>query len=101
MPLDLKHYIRKRSRNDWVNWAHDRFSWCREWLQAHGEVALLLGIVAGIVLVLAFKLMLVLVLIVFLASVLVWWVALPEDNTSAPDAVPQQPAQSPDDPEST
>lgn len=48
----------------------------REWLQEHGEWALLVGILAGVVFVLFFKVLILLIVLGGLASYVIWQISL-------------------------
>ena len=54
----------------------------REWLQEHGEWALLVGILAGVVFVLFFKVLVLLVVLGGLASYVIWQLSLEDSSAS-------------------
>lgn len=70
--------IRTRSREGWEAYVRARCVAAREWAQNHGEKAAVVAFVLGMVLVLAFKLVVGLLMISVLLGYGVWHIALPE-----------------------
>jgi hypothetical protein len=73
--------IRQKSRQEWRAEVFDRWTTFRIWVQEHGEKAAGLGLIAGVALVLAFKLFVFLFILALLAGYVVYFVALEEGES--------------------
>ena len=72
--------IRSRTRLEWKSFFYCAISDARLWLQDNGEIALLVGVVAGAFLILFFKLVVLLVVLGGLGVYGIWCLAEPEDK---------------------
>jgi len=57
----------------------------REWLQEHGEWALLVGLITGVIFVLFFKIIVLLMVLGGLASYVIWSISAPKPSLSSYD----------------
>ena len=89
MEFKLVEKIRERSREEWVRWANQKLVDIRIWLQEHGEAALGIGIVAGVVVVVEFFNVLVLLVLLAAAAFVVWSIALPGTATIKSEKTPE------------
>ena len=80
MSFDPVEMIRGRSREQWKKWAGDLLSGARGWIRGHSEPAVLAGVVFGVILALAFEVVLWIAVLALLAGALIWCVALPEGS---------------------
>lgn len=84
MPFDdILQQIRKKSREEWTDLLRDTWTDLRIWIQEHGEIAALAGIVIGMFFVLAFKLVIGLLVLVLIAGYVVWNIAQPGSGDGA------------------
>ena len=86
---ELLEALRSKNRDAVAGQVETLFVQFREWLQEHGEWALAVGIVAGIVFVLFFKVIVLLVVLGGLASYVIWQLTL-EDNPTGTFMVDEQ-----------
>ena len=91
MEFKLVEKIRERSREEWVRWANQKLVDIRIWLQEHGEAALGIGIVAGVVVVVEFFNVLVLLLLLAAAAFAIWSIALPGTTPNKEQATNKEP----------
>lgn len=78
MSFNIVEQIRRRTREGWIKWLQQGVIDARIWVQEHGELSLVFGIVAGIVLAIQFHSVLIVLLLLIVAAFVVWGVALPE-----------------------
>lgn len=76
--MNLIEKIRTRSREEYQDLAREQLTQLRIWLQEHGELALLIGLVGGIVVVEAFQLITFLVMAAAIVGLGIWLIALPK-----------------------
>ena len=81
--MDFLQEIRKRSREEWEQFGLDKWTDLRIWVQEHGERAALIALVAGVSLVLFFKLVLILLIIAALICFAVLYTAVPDGTGGA------------------
>ena len=79
--MDPIQIIRKRSREEYIRLLRGIFPRIRSYAQVRGEQSAIIGIVLGIVLVTAFRLVVFVLLIAVLIGVAVWAIALPENHS--------------------
>ena len=84
MTSPLMQFIRSRSREEWQRLLLERWIEGRAWIQENGELAAVVALFAGILLVLAFKLVLALVALSVIAAFVIWQMALPQDEMPRP-----------------
>jgi hypothetical protein len=83
--MDWANLLRKRSKREWKRLGHQLQYNCRIWLQEHGELALIAGLLTGIVVVLAFKLFVTLAILAVVIGMIIWALA-PDDDGVTPSA---------------
>lgn len=98
--------IQRRSKEEWEQFAKNRFIDLRIWLQEHGEQSFVLALVLGILFVLLFKLFVFIAAALVLVSYSIWHIAYSEDqlkererqaaasDVAAAAAAPDQPGES-------
>lgn len=69
LPQDLN----TKTREEWRDHVKDRSTQLRIWIQENGEAAALIGFATGIVLVVAFKLVVLLAVLAFLVGYFIWF----------------------------
>ena len=82
MSFDPIRFIRTRSREQWQQWATDRYEILRAWIKDNGEKASLVAFALGIALVLLYKLIIGAFALVVIAAFVGWSIALPEAEHS-------------------
>lgn len=70
--------IRVKSREEWLRMLREKWMSFRIWIQEHGELAALVGLIFGAAVILAFSLVVWVAIICLLAGFVIWSVALPE-----------------------
>jgi len=80
--MTLLDELQAMNRSQLRKWIRDSLINCRIWVQEHGELALIVGVLSGIGLILAYKLIIVLLLLCAAAVCLLFYVA-PQDNPSS------------------
>lgn len=78
--MNIIEKIRSRTREEYEALARERLTLLRIWLQEHGELALLIGLIAGIVFVEAFQLIALVLMLSVVALLGVWLIALPRSQ---------------------
>ena len=77
----------------------DRWTRTRIWIQEHGEKAAIYALLGGVFFVLAFKFVVFCAILALLIGYVVYFVALPEAETSAaakqPEVLPPEPPDAP------
>ncbi len=76
MSLKIVESIRSRSREAWSELAKENYTAIRIWCQEHGEQALLAGIGFGVVLVVAFKLVVTILILLGLIGAAIYLISL-------------------------
>ena len=71
----LKDIIRSRTREGWRNFAFEKLTDLRIWIQEHGEKAAILTFAIGLFIALFFKLFVFLVVVAIILCYIVWFVA--------------------------
>lgn len=79
---ELLEAFKRRDKEGVVQELQAQVESTREWLQEHGEWALLVGILAGIVFVLFFKIIILLIVLGGLASFVIWQLTLEPSATT-------------------
>lgn len=69
------HFIRSKSREEWLQLIRERWNNLRIWIQEHGELAAVAGFLLGIVIVLFFKVVVFVAVVVFIFLSLGWNIA--------------------------
>lgn len=83
---ELLEAFKRRDKDGVVQELQAQLESVREWLQEHGEWALLVGILAGVVFVLFFKVIILLIVLGGLASYVIWQLTLePKATDFSPD----------------
>ena len=84
MAFNLVEEIRKKSREEWAQFPREKVTEIRIWIQEHAEKAFLVGLISGVVLIAAFKIVLTIAILAVLCFVVVLAIAKP---TGAPSSV--------------
>lgn len=82
MSFDPIRFIRTRSREQWQQWATDRYEILRAWIKDNGEKASLVAFALGIALVLFYKFIIGAFALAVIAAFVGWHIALPEAEHS-------------------
>ena len=82
--MDLLQRIRSKSREQWQAWVTDLWVKFRTQVQENGEIALIGGLAAGILVVLFFRLIIGVAIFVVLGAFIVWQLAYPESEQKDP-----------------
>ena len=80
MSFDPIGFIRTRSREQWQQWATDRYTTMRSWIQQNGEKASVASFALGIALVMFYKIIIGLFALTVIAAFVAWNIALPEQE---------------------
>lgn len=83
MSFNILERIRSRSREQWQTWAKDNWTDLRIWIQENGELSALIGLLLGIFIVLAFRLIITLTVLALLLVFAAWCYAKPDSALSA------------------
>jgi hypothetical protein len=83
--MTLLDELQAMNRSQLRKWMRDFLINCRIWVQEHGELALIAGVLSGIMLIVAYKLIIALLLLCAVAVCLLFYVA-PQDNPSSSGA---------------
>ena len=78
--MNLIDKVRSKSREEYQELAQRKYENFRDWIQRHGELAMLFGVLFGMFFVLAFKLVILLIVLCVLAAIIVWQISLPENE---------------------
>lgn len=81
--MELFSFIRKKSREEWQELALERWTDVRIWIHEHGMQSLLLGLVSGLVIALAFRLIMGIAIVGGLLIFCAWQYALPQAEQDA------------------
>ena len=71
-------FVRSRSREEWSSLPQSAWHRFRNWAREHGEQAGVLGLLAGVLIVMLFKLFMFLLVVAGLASFIIWELSVPE-----------------------
>ena len=83
MAFHVVEEIRKKSRESWTALLTDRWSNVRVWIQENGELAFLLGLSLGFLVVFFFELVVGLCAISFIIGFSVYQLSYPEDELAS------------------
>lgn len=89
MSFDPISSIRRRSREQWQQWASDHYSSLRTWMQQNGDKASVAAFALGIALVLFYKFIIGLFALAVIGAFVAWNIALPDaqhSQASRPDS---------------
>ncbi len=76
--MDIIGTIRQRSREQYVALVREKLIATRIWLQENGEKALMLGLLAGVVIVTLFVVVFYVIVIAAIIAATIWAIARPE-----------------------
>ena len=82
MAFNIVDEIRKKSREEWAQLPREKLTEARIWIQEHAEKAFLAGLLAGVVLIAAFKIVLTIGVLAIACYVAVLAVARPTGAAS-------------------
>ena len=67
--------IRSKSREQWLEFAKEKIDFAKQWIDSHGLQAAVLGLVAGVMIVILFKLVFILAITFALLMMFVYIVS--------------------------
>ena len=76
----ILHIIRTRSREQWQQHFMERWIEARGWIQENGELAAVVSLFVGILLVLLFRVVLFLLAVGVIAAFVFWQIAQPRED---------------------
>jgi len=77
--------IRSRSREEWQSFGKGHITSSRSWAKRNGEKALIVGVLLGVLVIVALPLIKWLAFFGIVAAVLVWNISLPEKDLKSKD----------------
>lgn len=83
--------IRRRSREQWQDYARTHWGDLRDWMQRNGELSAGIGLLTGVAVVLEFEFFLCALLLAAAAAFGIWQIAQPEserDSLTGPTSPP-------------
>lgn len=81
--MDLLAFIRKKSREEWQQLALEKCTDLRIWIHEHGMQSLVLGLISGMLIALAFRLIMGILVVGGLLVFCAWQYALPQAEHDA------------------
>lgn len=75
MAANFFETIRNKSREDWKTFCNETVTSSRIWIQEHGELAAVSGLVIGIIVAMFFKYFMMLAVAVILCGAVIWYLA--------------------------
>lgn len=80
MGFNLVDEIQKKSREEWEDLLRTKWTDLRIWIQENAEIACAAALALGVLLVLAFKIVVLVAIVCVLLGFGVWYVALPRES---------------------
>ena len=78
--MDIIGEVRKKSREEWLAGYFKSLETVRTWIQTNGEKSLFVGVIAGILTILAFQLLIFLLILTAIVMFAVWYTAKPSNT---------------------